>query len=92
MHSFWKKAVNLPKIIFFHKRYITCEKVKIIKITFLFSCLQAECLQGSQLQCFKVQMKWLLLLLLLNLKEQQNREDGRLPFLNISSSPRVITV
>ena len=30
--------------------------------------------------------------LLLNLKEQQKSEDRRLPFLNISSSSRVMTV
>ena len=40
-------------IILSYKEYITSEKVKIIEITFLFACLQAECAQGSQLQCFK---------------------------------------
>ena len=33
-----------------------------------------------------------MLFLLLNLKEQQNKEDRRLLFLNISSSSRVIPV
>ena len=37
----------------------------------------------SQMKCF---------FLLLNLKEQQKSEDRRLPFINISSSSRVIVV
>ena len=39
---------------------------------------------------FNVQIKCFLLLL--KLKERKNQEDRRLPFLNISSSSRAITV
>ena len=45
-----------PKINFVIKGNITGAKVKIIEIIFLFACLQADCAQGSQLQCFTMKI------------------------------------
>ena len=52
--------------------------LKVFVLLFLFS------------DCLKVQMKCFFLFP--NLKEQQNQEDCRLPFLNIFCSSRVIKV